>query len=158
MSSFQIVGLAAEPFETLFGLPDLQLKEMGAARRVASSNPGFPCRVSLRDAEVGEEVLLLHFVHHPVDSPYQASGPIFIRRGASPCTLAPGENPECLTQRLISLRAYDDAHEMLSAGTFAGDALAAEIPRVFDNPRVAYLHLHNAGAGCYACKAIRAEA
>ena len=51
-------------------------------RRMRSDQPvGFPCRVSLEDAPVGEEVLLLPFTHQDSRSPYRASGPIFVRRG-----------------------------------------------------------------------------
>jgi hypothetical protein len=35
--------------------------------------PGFPCRVSLQDAEIGEEVILLPYQHHKTNSPYQAN-------------------------------------------------------------------------------------
>ena len=46
---------------------------------VADQHPGFPCRVSLQDALPGERVLALSYAHHEVESPYQASGPVFIR-------------------------------------------------------------------------------
>ena len=83
MPSFQLVGLPAEPFEPLFELPDSKLAALGARRVIASEHPGYPCRISLLDAEVGEELLLLTYAHHRVASPYQATGPIYVRRGAT---------------------------------------------------------------------------
>ena len=54
MTSFQLVGLSLAAFTPLFDLSDIQLAERGARRVAAAKYPGYPCRVSLRDAEVGE--------------------------------------------------------------------------------------------------------
>jgi hypothetical protein len=62
-------------------------------RVIADESSGFPCRVSLLDAEAGEELLLLPYVHQPALSAYKASGPIFVRKGARRRTLAAGEIP-----------------------------------------------------------------
>src|SRR5438067_5301127 len=70
MSSFQLVGISPEPFEPLFSLPPEQLATRGIHRVIAQSKPGHPCRVSLVDAEVGEELLLLPYEHQPANSPY----------------------------------------------------------------------------------------
>ena len=80
MSSFQINGLSHEQFAKFFDLTNEQLSAVGAMRCVADESPGFPCRISLEDAAVGDELLLLPYAHHPVASPYRASGPIFVRR------------------------------------------------------------------------------
>ncbi|WP_331716765.1 DUF1203 domain-containing protein [Stenotrophomonas sp. MMGLT7] len=60
---------------------------------VAAAAPGFPCRVSLEEARVGEELLLLHHMHQPAHAPYRAAGPIYVRRGAVAARLAPGWRP-----------------------------------------------------------------
>ena len=78
--SFQLVGIDHEQFQTLFNMTDDQLKEHSAKRCYAAESPGYPCRISLEDARVGEELLLLPYLHQPAASPYRASGPIFIRR------------------------------------------------------------------------------
>ena len=80
MSSFEIVGLPAAAFAPLFSLSDAELSRMHARRVLATANPGFPCRVSLSDAEIGDELLLLPYTHQPADSPYRASGPISCAR------------------------------------------------------------------------------
>ena len=97
MQGFRLSGIDHQQFEPLFSCSDEQLRQMGAVRRSATDMPGFPCRVSLEDAEVGEELLLLPFVHQPAASPYRASGPIFIRRGARQRVLAVGEVPAYVT-------------------------------------------------------------
>jgi len=154
-STFQIVGLPHDLFAPWFELSDDALAARGAVRRRADVNPGYPCRVSLEDAEIGEELLLLPFEHHGVDSPYRSAGPIFVRRGVAQQRLAPGELPLFVTRRLISVRAYDAAGMMVDAGVHEGTELRPEIERLFGNDEVAYLQLHNAKRGCFACQVDR---
>ena len=126
-------------------------------RRVRSnSNPGYPCRVSLQDAEVGEELLLVSFQHQPFASPYRASGPIYVRRGAARRVLEPNQLTDCITRCLISVRGYNAVHMLLQAEICRGGQVAAEIGRQFDDARIAYLHLHNAKPGCFSCRVERA--
>ena len=63
MSSFQLIGLSPGPFSHLFSLSAGQLAPLGILRVTADSTPGFPCRVSLEDAEAGERLILLPFEH-----------------------------------------------------------------------------------------------
>ena len=129
---------------------------MGAQRRIATESHGFPCRISLEDAEIGEELLLLPFVHQPADSPYRASGPIFVRRGATQRSLDAAEVPAYVTRRLMSVRAYDAAHMIIDAAVCEGPVVCAEIERQLANDAVAYIHLHNAKRGCFSCRVDRA--
>jgi len=156
VQSFRLVGLDAADFEPLFKLPDAELARLGAERRTVDHQPGFPCRISLEDAPVGAEMLLLPFEHQPAHSPYRASGPIFVRRGAQRRTLEAGELPSYVTSRLMSVRAYDAAHMIVDAAVCEGHALRGEIERMFGDEQVAYLHLHNAKRGCFSCRVERA--
>ena len=156
MSSFRLVGLDPKSFEPLFALPDDALAAIGAERRVATAKPGFPCRVSLEDADEGEELLLLPYLHQPGASPYRASGPIFVRRGATRRVMAADVVPSYVSSRLISVRAYDARHLMVDAAVCEGTAVAAEIERMFEDRAIAYVHLHNAKRGCFSCEVIRA--
>jgi len=155
-TNFRIVGLPAAQSETLYPLNENELGSKGARRLRVDAKPGFPCRVSLADAEIGEQVILVPFVHHDVESPYRASGPIFVRENAKEIELAPGEIPEVVAGRLISVRAYDENGMMLDGTVVPGSELKPYIEKIFTNPKIKYLHLHNAGAGCYSCKVERA--
>ena len=119
------------------------------------AKPGFPCRVSLEDAEIGEQVILVPFVHHDVDSPYRSSGPIFVRQKANEADLSIDEIPEVVSTRTMSVRAYDKNSMMVDGSVVPGPQIRAHIEKLFANPKIAYLHLHNAGAGCYSCKVER---
>ena len=153
---FRLVGIDHAVFERWFDLTDAQLKARHAERRVATASHGFPCRVSPQDAREGEELLLLPYEHHPADSPYRASGPVFVRRGAQQRRLAPGDVPDYVTSRLISVRAYDAAQMLVAATVCDGPQVADEIARRFEDPNVAYIHLHNAKPGCFSCLVVRA--
>lgn len=156
MSPFRLVGLPSDPFQALFDLDDEALRARAIRRYVADEPFGFPCRVSLEDAAIGDELLLLAHEHLGLDSPYRASGPIFVRRGARRATLAPGVLPPYVTRRLISARAYDAGGMMLAADVCEGEAAqAATIARLLEDPAVDFLHLHNARRGCYSCRVER---
>jgi hypothetical protein len=156
VAMFRLLGLDPAPFGSLFDLPDAELHARGIRRVRADADAGFPCRVSLRDAAAGEELLLLPYRHHDVASPYQAEGPIYVRRGAERASPAAGEVPDYVARRLISLRAYDRAAMMLRAEVLDGTAVAARLADWFGDEAVAYVHLHNARPGCYSCAAVRA--
>lgn len=154
--NFQIVAIPREVFVPLFSMSDAELRSHGARRRVADEKPGFPCRVSLVDAEPGETVLLLPFVHHDVDSPYRASGPIYVREAARTASPEAGEIPMMLQSRLLSIRAYDAEAMLVGADVVEGRDLEQRILRFFEQRNVEYLHLHNARPGCYNCRVDRA--
>ena len=156
MSDFRLVGLAPEPFAPLFAMTDEQLAARSVRRVVADRNPGFPCRISLVDAEISEELLLLPYCHQPADSPYQASGPIFIRRAASQRIGDASEVPPYVSVRLISARAYDERDFIVDAEVCAGADAAATIRRMLESSAVRYIHLHNAKRGCFSCRVERA--
>jgi hypothetical protein len=155
-ASFRVLALAADAFASLVPLGDDELRSRGMRRVVADADLGFPCRVSLVDAKTGERVLLLPFVHHDVDSPYRASGPIYVREDAVTARPAVGEIPEMLRRRTLSIRAYDAQAMLVAAEVAGGAALDERFPALFADPRVAYLHLHNVAPGCFNCRVERA--
>jgi len=155
-TSFQFVALPSEPFAPLFSLTDAELQAIDARRMVVIEKPGTPCRVSLADAEVGETVVLVPFTHHDVSSPYRASRPIFVRSGVRMAIPAVDEIPAMLGHRLLSVRGYDAAAIMVGTEVVDGSKLDDAIRRLFTRESISYLHIHNAGAGCYNCRVVRA--
>ena len=113
--NFRITGLAPGLFRPLFGLPDEELARHGARRYVVDSKPGFPDRIAIRDAEPGETVLLVNYVHQPADTPYRASHAVFVREGADTVYDGVDEVPEALRLRTLSVRAFDVGHMMVDA-------------------------------------------
>ena len=154
--SFAICPLERKQFEPLFRMSDEELRCHRAWRKVVERKPGTPCRVSLADAEIGEEVLLLHYTHQPAKSPYHASHAIFVRPHAEEARLGVGEVPGLLRFRLISVRAYDEHSRMINADVVEGTHLERVIEAMFVQKEVRYLHLHNARPGCYMARVNRA--
>ena len=149
---FRIQGLDFSQFRHLVGLSDEDLRERGVFRKVADSKPGFPDRIELRDAEPGEPLLLLNYIHQPVASPYQASHAIFILEYPKQQYDRINDIPAMLRSRMISLRAFDSFGMMANAKLCAGTELEPAIETLLDEPGTEYLHLHYAMRGCFACR------
>jgi hypothetical protein len=134
--------------------PDL-VRTAGAQRVTATAKPGFPCRVTLEDAEVGETMLLFHHVSHDVDTPYRSAYAIYVRENAQAPAHYVDEVPPILQGRPLGLRGFD-AVGMLRGALLAlpGEA-DAKIRALFDQPEIATIHAHNAAHGCSAAKIVR---
>ena len=105
--SFRITGLPAERFAHLFALSDQELVAQGAVRRIADGRmPGYPCRVSLTDSRAGDELILVNYEHHVVDSPYRMRFAIYVREGDTTYD-AIDSVPEQLRIRTLAVRAFD---------------------------------------------------
>lgn len=154
--SFQVHALSPAQFEPLFALSDSELTRVRATRMIVEEKPGYPCRISLADAEIGETVILVNFQHQPGESPYKAAHAIFVRQNVEQATPDIGEVPESIKTRLISIRAFDNNHFMTNADVVDGSRLSESIQKIFENTSVVYLHLHNAKQGCFAARVTRA--
>jgi hypothetical protein len=131
-----------------------RLRAAGGVAYVADSKPGYPCRQCLRDAEIGDEMLLVSYDPFTASSPYRCASPIFIH--TTPC--APDDQqalPVQLTGRTLSVRGFDKAAMMLDAALIEGDDLGGTIETLFDNPTIDHLHVHNASRGCFAARVER---
>lgn len=124
-----------------------------ATRVTATTQPGYPCRVSLQDAAPGEALLLFHHLHRDDEGPYRASGPIYIREHAEARHCAPGEVPDMLRPRLLSLRAYDARGWLIAADVVPGTELEGQLITLLTAPDVVEVDIHNARHGCYLCRA-----
>ncbi len=150
---FRIQGLPAEQFAPLFALSDDALKQHGAVRTIADGPR--PCRISLTDAEPGDELILVNYEHHAVASPYRMRFAIYVRAGEATFD-AVDTVPEQLRKRTLAVRGFDGNAMMTGWELIEGVKLEEAIERQFANPRAAYLHVHFAAPGCYAARIERA--
>ena len=148
--TFRITALPLAPFQPLFALDDAALSTVGARRMIADGPHSAPCRVSLADAEPGESLILFNHRHldHP-STPYRADGPVFVRESAAEARPAPGEVPDMLGRRLLSVRAYDADWMMTDADVVEGRDLGYRLRQWFADDRVARVHIHTARRGCF---------
>jgi len=153
--TYRISGLDPVNFAALRGADEATLAANNAVRVVADSKPGFPCRVTLEDAEPGESLILLHHVSHDVMTPYRSAYAIYVREAAERAATYVDELPPVFANRPMAFRAFDAAG-MLRKATLAvpGEADAA-IRSLFDAPEITYIDAHNAAHGCFAARVER---
>jgi hypothetical protein len=156
MPSFRFTGLPFAPFERFARMSDAELASLGARRMIVDEKPGFPCRVTLADAEPGERVLLFSYAHPPAETPYKAAGPIFVREEVRD-TYQSGELPPVFRAgRLLSARAYDATGMMVDADVSSSEELETLLARLFARDGTDYVHMHYAKRGCFAARVDRA--
>jgi hypothetical protein len=146
MSAFVIHPLPAGEVDT----------DAGTARRQLADGPQ-PCRRCLRNAEVGDPLVLASYDPFTRRSPYAGEGPVFVHaNGCEPFDSVPGAVSEQVSGRVLSVRAYDEDALMTDASVIKGerfDERASALPAGAD---VAFLHVHFAGPGCFAFRVDRA--
>jgi len=147
--TYRITGLDPAPFRPLFALSDEELETRGM-KRMAVTNDGFPCRVSLVDRPIGEQVILLNHVSHDVANPYRASHAIFVA-DADRAEFV-DEVPPVFAPRVLSLRAFDNDGMMVDALITRPGEADSGIRKLFENPEIAYIHAHNAARGCFSAR------
>jgi hypothetical protein len=151
----RITGLDPAPYKPLFGLSDAELADRGIVPMEVTRNPGFPCRLSLTDRDVGERVLLLNHTSLEVANPYRATHAIFVGKTDEAAEFI-DELPPVFDNRVLSLRAFDASGMMTDAVLAQPGEADAAIRKLFDNPEIEAIHAHNAVRGCFSAKIERA--
>jgi hypothetical protein len=110
-----------------------------------------PCRVCLRDFEIGADRRLL-FTYDPFfgAEPYPMPGPVFIHETECMPYPADGGFPEDLRRHALTFAAYGRGRRLLAEErlTPAGD-VDALIERALAQTDVRYLHVRDTEAGCF---------
>jgi len=148
--TYRITGLDPAPYKPLFGLSDDELAGRGIVRMTVTQKPSFPCRVSLVDRDVGEQVLLLNHVSHDVANPYRAAHAIFVADAEQGEFV--DEVPPVFETRVLSLRGFDGEGMMADAVLAHPGEADAAVRKLFDNPQIEIIHAHNATRGCFSAK------
>lgn len=150
--SYVITGLDPAPFEPLYGLDDVTLAERGVIARTADAKPGYPCRITLEDAEPGERLLLLNHESHKAATPFRSAYAIFVRDGATARAQYRNQLPPVFANRPIALRIFSSQGFLIGADMGKGEELEVKINEALKRPGAAYIHAHNAMHGCFAAE------
>jgi Protein of unknown function (DUF1203) len=153
--TYRITGLSPKPFAALIGADDATLARQGAMRVTATAKPGYPCRVTLDDAEPGETLILLNHVSHDVATPYRSAYAIYVREAAVETATFEDALPPVFANRPMAFRAFDTEGMLRNAALALPGEADAKIRMLFDQPEIAYLHAHNAAHGCFSAKVER---
>jgi hypothetical protein len=149
------------PTFTVHALPE---DVTDAARRSPDTVPAaagdgpYPVRCCLRDADDAADVVLTSVMPFRGESPYAARSPVYVH--ASRCEGHTDDRqavPAMLRGRLLSVRAYDGSHMLTGTEVLPGTGLEAAIERLLGQDPGAYIHVHFAGPGCFACRIDRAH-
>ena len=128
----------------------------GAMPAVAGDGP-YPVRCCLREVEDPEAVVLASVMPFRGESPYAARSPVYLH--SERCEGHTAERhavPPMLRGRLLSVRAYDGSHMLTGTEVLQGADLEGAIGRLLGDDLDAYVHVHFAGPGCFACRIDRA--
>lgn len=150
--TYRIQGLDPKPFEHLFDLSDDELAGQNARRVKVTNKPGFPCRVSLEDAEPGEQIILLHHVSHDVDTPYRSAYAVYVREGVPRSGPYIDMLPPVFEGRPLAFRGFDREGMLRGALLAMPGEADAKIRELFERPEIATIHAHNAAYGCFSAK------
>ena len=147
--NYKIHGLSPKTFEKLFGLSEDELAKHGAIRVIADAKPGFPCRVTLEDAEPGESLLLVNHVSNDVSTPYRSAFAVYVREGAEAAARFDDEIPPVFAGRPLGLRGFDSDGMLRTALLAMPGEAESKIKALFERPDIATIHAHNAAHGCF---------
>lgn len=123
---------------------------------LVDEHPGYICRHCLEDPAVGESVYLFSYSPFARVVPYRSVGPVFVHATACRRYDRPDAFPRSLRHRLLSFRGYRSDDRMMTADVAPGDEADGMLDRLFQNPDVAYVDVHNARPGCFNCRIVRA--
>lgn len=151
--TYRITGLDPQPYRPLFALSDEELEQRGMRRMTVTRKPSFPCRVSLVDRDIGEQVILLNHVSHDVANPYRASHAIFVADAEQAEFV--DEIPPVFVPRVLSMRGFDADGMMVDALVTQPGEADDGIRKLFENPGIAYIAVHNAARGCFSARVER---
>ena len=149
--TYIIQGLSPDCFAPLFKLDDAALAAINARRVTATSDKGFPCRISLEDAHAGEELILLHHTSHDVATPYRSAYAIYVRPDVDTAHYR-DQLPPVFEGRPLALRAFDAAGMLQTARLAGPGEVDGAIRDLFADEGIAYIDAHNAAHGCFAAR------
>ena len=153
---YLITGLDPAPYRPLFGADDAALSQRHVHRMIADSDGGFPCRVTLADAQKGAALLLLNHLSRTDNGPYRASHAIFVREDAREAAVYEAQVPPLMQRRVLSLRGFGDDGLMVDALLAQPGEADAGLRKLLDNPTIQEVDVHTATRGCFLARARRA--
>lgn len=153
--TYRITGLSTDQFAPLFALDDTELAARGALRVTATADHGFPCRISLEDARTGDSLILLNYTSHDVATPFRSAYAIYVSEAAAQQADYIDETPPVFASRILSFRAFDADGMLKNAVVAEPGGADAAIRTLFADEQIAYIHAHNAAAGCFSARVER---
>ena len=153
MLRYRLTGLPEQMAEAV--RTQLRSPQYGHPAHVEVANGYGPCRVCLRTFQEGREERIL-FTHQPFreKNALPAPGPVFIHR--QPCSRYDAlEFAEELRQLPLALDGHGEGGTLVSRERVGDQPIDDVLQRQFMDPRVEYIHVRNADAGCFIARVDR---
>ena len=106
----------------------------------------------MRDAEIGESLILVNHITINGQTPYAASHAIFILEGAEKTLLCFKRNSEGNASQAFVFTGFDHDNIIVDATLAEGDSIKFDIQKLFQLPQVEKIHAHYALRGCFAAE------
>lgn len=147
VSSFRLIPIDPEVAQSL--------RENAVVVQVADAQPGYPCRECLKDAQIGDELVLVPYDPFVTDSPYRGSSAIYLHR--TPCEpwRDDGDVPKQQLGRRLSFRSFASDEMMVDAEVVEGATFVEAATRMLQKRNVEFINVHNASPGCWALRVER---
>ncbi|MEQ8356177.1 MAG: DUF1203 domain-containing protein [Kiloniellaceae bacterium] len=126
-----------------------------APERQVSDGGGNPCRHCLDDIAEGAPFLVLAHRPFPAPQPYAEVGPIFLHAEDCPRYAEAGVLPEMFKRRKsVMIRGYgsDDRIVYGTGKVVPSHEVEPSAARMFEDPKIAYIHIRSASNNCYQCR------
>ena len=126
-------------------------------RQVTAELSVYPCRHCLRRAKPGEQLLLGSYHLELPKGAYWTPSPVFVHQDQCEQFRSESEQPEILFGPPLSVRAYDQDHQMIYPLTDVarGKGALDLVERAFADAKTSYVNIHTAQFGCFLCRAER---
>ncbi|NIA69870.1 DUF1203 domain-containing protein [Pelagibius litoralis] len=153
MPSLRFIALDSETVKSLRnGGKDAHGQE---PERQVSDGGGNPCRHCLEDMPEGAPFLVLAHRPFPDLQPYAEVGPLFVH--AEDCTRYPetaGPPAYLKTREAILIRGYGTDNRILygTGQIVPPEDIEAISAKLFEDPKIAYIHVRSASNNCYQCR------
>jgi hypothetical protein len=129
-----------------------------ALARYLLDNPSITRGQKVLDLGSGESYLILAHRPFPKPQPYAEMGPIFLHAESCPRHVDNGGVPDMLRSPQYILRGYnaDDRIVYGSGQIVPTPEIPSTAAQMFDDSRIAYVHVRSASNNCYQCRIDRA--
>lgn len=121
---------------------------------LALTTPGRAlCRLCLADGGPHQKHIL--FSYRPFDenkNPYSEVGPVYVHDNCERYGDLNAFPPDLKKRKYLQVRGYDARQCLIAADLAEGSEVEGTIDKLFEDPRVEYLHIRDGLTGCYFMK------
>ena len=154
MRKFKIIPLSTDVAEKI----RVSMKDdFGHALSYKTISGRALCRYCLGDGEPHHQHILFSYMPFEENkNPYSEIGPVYIHDKCKQYAAANVFPTDLGKRKYLQGRGYDSSQNLIAGDLVEGQKVEDMIDRMFEDPRVDYLHIRDGMTGCYFLKIERA--